>query len=102
VSARVISRPIVRSSRLAIRRGDVRDAVSLHAHAEAMLARNAQALYPTDQAVSDGLLGAARDRLGESTYADIRREGEATNIGSLLQRAERILASVGQPSPATD
>ena len=68
-------------------------AARLHAFAESRLAAAGIQLFPEDRDLSDAMLARAAARLGETAYADARREAESMTTEEALNEADAILAA---------
>jgi predicted ATPase/class 3 adenylate cyclase len=66
-------------------------AATLHAKAEAVLESTGLALYDEDRRLSDEMLAAARDRLGEAAFAAAADDGRALELVAAAASAARVL-----------
>ena len=81
------------AARLAASSGDWSTATTLHGHAELILETTGIALYDADQRLSDEMLKAAREQLGEDAFASARADGQALGLPEVAAVADGVLSA---------
>ncbi len=71
-------------------------ATSLHSHAESLLETTGLALYDDDRRVSEAMVEAARQQLGEQAFAEASRAGRDLDLPAVAAIADGVLSSAAQ------
>ena len=85
---------MVLSARLLEPTSDWLTLVRLHGHADALLERIGQTMYPSDQAISAELLGRARSHLGGEAFESAYRSGVEAEITAMIDVTRAVLQAV--------
>jgi predicted ATPase/class 3 adenylate cyclase len=93
-SAHDMSSALILAARLASAGGDWLTAVQLQGAADLMLTQIGVQLYPTDRALCDELLSAARHELGERTFGTALQRGKDLTVVQAVDEARRILTTM--------